>query len=62
MKKILPGGTFVKNGAIVLDPIEHKTIVHALIEERDRVLRTGGDHYGEMTIAEFGKLVAEMAV
>jgi len=58
---IIPGKqSFVHDGAIVPSIKELKTTIHALIEERNRVVRGHGDHYGEMTILELDVYIAQL--
>jgi hypothetical protein len=57
---IPPSGTFLSQGAIILDDNELAAVIHALIEERDRVKNAEGDHYGRMTIQELEELIAQL--
>lgn len=57
MKVIEPGKTFCASGAVVTTEHEVAAVIHALIEERDRVVRAHGDHYGEMTIRELNVFI-----
>lgn len=52
--------TFLSKGAIVPTDEELDAMVHALIEERDRVIRGHGTHYGHMTIERVNELINDL--
>lgn len=45
---------------VALSKKELEVVLHALIPERDRVLRTGGDQYGPMTVGELDNFVSQL--
>lgn len=57
---IRKGESFLSKGAIVPNEKELKAIRHALIEERDRLLRGRGNYYGPMTIEELRDLIDDL--
>lgn len=45
---------------VMLDQKEAEVALHALVEERDRVIRKGGNQYGLMTIVELNNLIKKL--
>lgn len=45
---------------MILNKKELETVVHALIEERDRVVRTKGNQYGHMSVAELNDFITRL--
>lgn len=59
MNVISPGTTFCASGAVVLTEQEVATVIHALTEEHDRVVRAHGSYYGGMTIRELDIFISQ---
>lgn len=60
MITIPEGPICLRSRAVVLSQAELEVILHALIEERDRVVRAGGNQYGLMTIEKLSSFIAEL--
>jgi len=52
--------TWLGKGAIVPTKKELEVIIHALIEEYDQVVRSGGNRYGLMDHLEMKALIEEL--
>lgn len=58
---IIPNGTsFLSKGAIVPSEAELEAMIHALREERDRIVRAGGDCYSKMSLEEVAILIKDL--
>lgn len=57
---ISPGTNFLNRGAIVPEEQELQTIIHALNNEYDRVVRGGGTQYGKLSIEEMNQLIGQL--
>lgn len=60
MKIIPKGSTFLVEGGLVLGKDEVRVVIHALIEERARVVNTGGRQYGPLHIEELNHFISEL--
>jgi len=55
---VIPPEKLLQRAVLVPEGEEEvKAIIHALIQERDRVIRAGGDHYGKMSIGRMSKMI-----
>jgi len=62
MKTSPPSGYFLNKGALVFTNNELTTIIHALMVERDRVVRANGDRYGLMSIEDLNQFIEQLRV
>ena len=60
MKIIPKGSTFCSEGGITLTGEEWNIIIHALIDEMERVVRGRGAQYGSTDIDGLGMLIVRL--
>ena len=57
---VRPTSSFLSEGAIIPTEEELNVIIHALIEECDRVIKGRGTYYGRMTRKELSGLITNI--